>query len=56
MSKEFVKSVESGNNIEAERSIHDALSTKVGDALENKRKELSNTFVNNVDQEADVND
>ena len=56
MSREFVDAVADGNNIEAERSIHDALSTKVGDALENKRKELSNTFINNVDQEADVND
>jgi len=34
------------------------MSSRVGDALEVKRKELANTFVNSsyIDQEADVND
>ena len=45
MSKEFVDAVSTGNNLEAEDAFKDAISAKVGDALEVKRKELSNTFV-----------
>ena len=51
MSKEFVDSVVSGNNIEAETAFKSSISTKVGDALEIKRKEYSKTFVNNVNPE-----
>ena len=54
MSREFVDSVVSGNNIEAETAFKSSISTKVGDALEIKRKEYSKTFVNNVSvEEAD---
>ena len=45
MSKEFVDAVSTGNNLEAENIFKDAISTKVGDALETKRKEVSKTFV-----------
>ena len=51
MSKEFVDSVVSGNNIEAETAFKSSISTKVGDALEVKRKDYSKTFVNNVSPE-----
>ena len=51
MSREFVDSVVSGNNIEAEAAFKSSISTKVGDALEIKRKEYSKTFVNNVSPE-----
>ena len=51
MSREFVDSVISGNNIEAETAFKSSISTKVGDALEIKRKEYSKTFVNNVSPE-----
>ena len=51
MSREFVDSVVSGNNIEAETAFKSSISTKVGDALEIKRKEYSKTFVNNVTPE-----
>ena len=51
MSREFVDSVVSGNNIEAEIAFKNSISTKVGDALEIKRKEYSKTFVNNVSPE-----
>ena len=51
MSREFVDSVVSGNNIEAETAFKNSISTKVGDALEIKRKEYSKTFVNNVTPE-----
>ena len=55
MSREFVDSVVSGNNIEAETAFKSSISTKVGDALEIKRKEHSKAFVNNVSpEETDV--
>jgi len=58
MSKEFVDAIVDGNNLEAEKAFSITMSSKVGSALEVKRKELANTFVNSsyVDQEADVND
>ena len=51
MSREFVDSVAAGNNIEAETKFKNSISTKVGDALEIKRKEYSKTFVSNVSPE-----
>ena len=48
MSREFVDSVVSGNNIEAETAFKSSISTKVGDALEMKRKEISSNFVKSV--------
>ena len=51
MSREFVDSVAVGNNIEAETKFKNSISTKVGDALEIKRKEYSKTFVSNVSPE-----
>ena len=51
MSREFVDSIAVGNNIEAETEFKNSISTKVGDALEIKRKEYSKTFVNNVGPE-----
>ena len=51
MSKEFVDSIVSGNNIEAETVFKNSIATKVGDALEVKRKELSANFVKSVNPE-----
>ena len=51
MSREFVDAIAVGNNIEAETEFKNSISTKVGDALEIKRKEYSKTFVNNVSPE-----
>ena len=45
MSKEFVKAIISSNNIEAEKSFNDSISTKVGQALETKRREISQSIV-----------
>ena len=56
MSKEFVDSVAKGNNIEAEKAFSITMATRVGDALEVKRRELANTFVKYQDKEADVNE
>ena len=46
MSKDFVDSISTGNNLGAETAFNIAMAAKVGDALENKRKEVSKTFVN----------
>jgi glycerol-3-phosphate cytidylyltransferase-like family protein len=48
MSKEFVDTVVAGNNIDAETAFKKSMATKVGDALEVKRKELSANFVKSV--------
>ena len=45
MSREFVDSIASGQNLEAEKAFKDSVASKVGDALEIKRKEMSITFV-----------
>ena len=51
MSREFVDSVVSGNNLDAETAFKNSIATKVGDALEVKRKELSANFVKSVNPE-----
>ena len=56
MSREFVDSIESGNNIEAETNFKTSMSTKVCDALEIKRKEISANFVKNVTPEPEETD
>ena len=45
MSREFVDAIVDGNNIGAEEVFASVVGTKVGDALEIKRKDLANTFV-----------
>ena len=45
MSREFVDSISVGNNLGAEKAFKDSVASKVGDALEIKRKEVSKTFV-----------
>ena len=63
MSREFVDSIASGNNLDAEKAFKDSIANKVGDALETKRKEVSKTFVasptgyavaNTTDKQTDV--
>ena len=51
MSREFVDSITAGNNIDAETAFKSSMATKVGDALEIKRKEISSNFVKNVNPE-----
>ena len=51
MSREFVDAMEKGDNLEAEGAFKNSIISKVGDALEIKRKEYSKTFVNNVTPE-----
>ena len=45
MSREFVDSIASGDNLDAEQAFKNSMTNKVGDALEIKRKEISKTFV-----------
>ena len=58
MSIEFVDAIVGGDNLGAEKAFSITMSSRVGDALEIKRKELANTFVKSdyTDQEADVNE
>jgi len=45
--KEFVDAIENDSNLEAEDAFKNAMSQKVGDALETKRKEVANGMINN---------
>ena len=45
MSKEMIDAVAKSDNLGAEQAFNDAITTKISNALENKRKELSGTFV-----------
>ena len=45
MSREFIDAIELGKNLEAENAFKTAITTKIGDSLENKRKEISKSFV-----------
>ena len=56
MSREFVDSIASGSNLDAEKAFKDSISNKVGDALEVKRKEISANFVKNVRPEPEETD
>ena len=56
MSRELVDAVADGNNIEAEKVFTQGMASKVGDTLEVKRKELSNTFVNSVSKDTEETD
>ena len=51
MSKEMIDALATSDNLGAEKAFNDAISTKVGDALENRRKELSGTFVKSAPTE-----
>ena len=53
MSKEFVKAIISDNNIEAEKAFNDSISTKVGRALETRRREISQSIVSTKMVETD---
>ena len=51
-SEDFVNALEKGDNLGAEDAFKTAMQSKVGDALEVKRKEIANNFVkNNVTKE-----
>ena len=45
MSKDIVAAIASGDNLGAESQFKNAVSAKVGNALEKKREEVANTMV-----------
>ena len=45
--KEFVDALQNKKNLDAEDAFKMAMSSKVGDALEDKRKEVAGSFVKN---------
>ena len=47
MSREFIDAIESGDNLEAGDEFNNSISSKVGDVLESRRKEISQTFAGN---------
>ena len=51
--KDFVSSIASGDNLSAETHFNNALSAKVGDALEIKRQEVAQSFVTHHIPEVD---
>ena len=56
MSREFIDAIASGDNLEAEDEFKNSISSKVGDALEFRRKEISANFVKTVTQEPEETD
>ena len=56
MSREFVDAIALDDRLEAEKVFTQSMATKVGDTLEVKRKELSNTFVNSVSKDTEETD
>ena len=53
-SDDFVNQLQQGNNLGAEDAFKSAMQDKVADALENKRKEVANNFVQNKKVEDDA--
>ena len=47
-SEDFVNQLQQGNNLGAEDAFKSAMQDKVADALENKRREVANSFVKTV--------
>ena len=53
-SDNFVNELQKGNNLGAEDAFKSAMHDKVADALETKRKEVANNFVQNKKVESDA--
>ena len=54
--QKIVDSVRTGNNIKKKKSFKDAMTAKVGDALEVRRQEVSSTIVKTIVPEDSVDD
>ena len=52
-SEDFVNALQKGNNLEAEDAFKNAIGDKVADALETKRREVANNFVQSKKVESD---
>ena len=55
-SKEFVDAISNGSNLEAEDAFKSAMSQRIGNALENKRKEISKGYAQTVPATEEGND
>ena len=51
---DYVNALQQANNLGAEDAFKSAMQDKVADALENKRKEVANNFVQNKKVEDDA--
>ena len=47
MTREIIDAIADGDNLGAETEFKNAIQVKVGDALEDKRKEVAGSFVKN---------
>ena len=56
MTKDIIDSIASGDNLGAETHFKNAISSKVGAALEKKREEVANTMVTQHIPEVDENE
>ena len=54
--KEFVNALHNKKNLDAEDAFKMAMSTKVGDALEDKRKEVAGSMIKNHIPEVEDNE
>ena len=54
--KEFVDAIHNKKNLDAEDAFKMAMSSKVGDALEDKRKEVAGSLVQNHIPEVEENE
>ena len=54
--KEFVDALHNKKNLDAEDAFKTAMSSKVGDALEDKRKEVAGSLVKNHIPELEENE
>ena len=52
-SDDFVNALQQGNNLGAEDAFKSAMQDKVADALETKRREVANNFVQSKKVESD---
>lgn len=55
-SKEFVDAIANSNNLDAEDAFKSAMQSKIGNALENKRKEISKNYAQTVPATEESND
>ena len=54
--KEFVNAISNSSNLEAEDAFKSAMSQKIGDALENKRKKIAKSYAQTVPATEEGND
>ena len=56
MSREFIDAIAADDRLDAEKIFTQTMAGKIGDSLEVKRRELSNTFVKTMTPETEEED